>query len=223
MLKALVTTVVLGLTVAVGATPQASAGDQPASQLTISVDKDLVTYGGNVTVSTTLTVNSVVIQGATVSMYRKEYPATEFSLVGSVATNSNGKASFTVQPAKNTVYRWEFAGNEGAAASQSATKAVNVRPVVTLTLQDDQISSGQRMVAKGTIAPSKAGSPVYLWRRTIAGTPSKWLTRTIQSDGSFKFAKRINSTNAYKLFAVVPGGAGLGKGTSPTLTLFIGP
>lgn len=221
MLRGLVATLVLGLAVALGAAPLAPATAQAPTELDSAASDTEITAGQSVKLTATLTSNTVAVSDRTVSLERKPYGEDTFQWVADVETQS-GKASLDVFPDSRTVYRWTFAGDDTYGPVTSNWTTVRVHVKVTLKLQDEVIGSGQQMVARGMTTPNKAGSAIYLYRKTISGTPQKWLTRTVRSDGSYRFAKRVGTTNRYELFAVVPSGTGTLRGQSPSVTLFIG-
>lgn len=199
------------------------AGAQAPTDLTSTADPSEIDAGGSTTLTATLRSNAQAVEGATLWLSVKKYGTDTFIPVGDgdYLTDGSGRVSVSVSPWKRATYRWEFTGDSSYAPDTSLS-SVGVHTVVTLRLRDTQISSGQRMVATGRTRPNKAGAPVYLYRRAISGPSSRWLTRTVRSDGTFRFAKTIPSTNVYYLYAVVPTASGNLRGESPEVTLFIG-
>jgi hypothetical protein len=223
MLKTLVTGVVLGLTVTLGAAPHAVGGTQSASTLTNQASRTEITYGVLVTLSTDLTANSAPLANATVTLKARQYPATTFSDVTSLQTNAQGEASFAVKPAKRTDYKWVFGGNEVATGSESAWQTVKVHTKVNMHLRDSTISAGQRAVLVGSTMPPKPGATATVYRTTIGGATSKWFTGTVASDGTFRLSKRVPGTLKYRVYVAVARHSGNLRGVSATRDLWVSP
>jgi hypothetical protein len=217
MLKTLVTGVVLGLTVTLGAAPHAVGGAEPAHTLTNQATRNEITYGVTVTLSTELTASSAPVADATVTLKARQYPATTFADVTSVQTNAQGEASFTVKPVKRTDYKWVFGADE------SPWQTVKVHTKVNMHLRDATISAGQRAVFLGSTLPPKPGATATVYRTTIGGGTSKWFSGTVASDGTFRLARRVPSTLKYRVYVAVSRHSGNLRGVSATYDLYVTP
>jgi hypothetical protein len=161
------------LVVAVTAT---AAGPQ---SVTISLSRPKVVYGSSVTLSGKVSNSKA---GETVKVLSEPYPATSFSDLGSVTTTGGGHWSDVVKPTIRTSYqaRWKSA--------TSPTVAVNVRPLITLTLV--QLSTGT-LSTKVTAARSFAGKFVLVQRLTSTGVATLKKVR-LDASSSATFRVRLH-------------------------------
>lgn len=182
---------------------------EPASTL-VATGAGTIVAGGTRLVSGILKSGSTPIVGAAVGVWAKTYPATTYSKIATVTTDSTGKAIYSAKPTKQTTYQLRYAGAEPTnGAANSALLVVNVATRISKNIYDTTVTTTQTVQAYGLTYPAKPGTYVYLYRGTL-----KIATARVASDGTYLLQARISTKGKYAL--VVKGAAGTGNlaGTS---------
>ncbi|MGN6429229.1 MAG: hypothetical protein ACTHNB_00655 [Gaiellaceae bacterium] len=126
--------------------------------VTISLSRPSVVFGGSVTLSGKVSDNK---SGESVQVMTENYPATTFSALASpLTTTSGGHWNDVVQPNIQTSYKASWKG------STSQTVTVKVRPLITLTLVN---AANGTFSTKVTAARPFTGKSVNVQRLTTSG------------------------------------------------------
>ncbi len=181
---------------------------------TISSSAKTVTAGKDVTLRTTLKGAGKVLKGVPVELFGREAGEPDFTSVGVAMTNTDGVAKVIHSPQRNTTYQWRFAGGGGGAATESATRVVQVRSHVTLALADSSLRKGQKLVGTGKVTPAKVGEDATLWRVTKKGR-TRLDRGAIGADGRYEVAAKVKQAGTWKVVVTVPAAGGNEAGTSP--------
>jgi hypothetical protein len=130
----------------------------PPPQISVAVNNPIVTYGGQTTISGT--VSSVKANEA-VTILAQPFGSSA-QQIATLMTGAGGAFSYSTAPTMLTTYtaKWK------SATSQTLT--VQVRPKLTL-----QKTTATRLFAKAAATPSFAGRFIYVQRRSSFG---QWVT-----------------------------------------------
>lgn len=198
-------------------TTTAAAFDfEPASTL-------VATGAGTIVASATRVVSGVLkngtapIVGAPVTVWSKTYPATAYSKIATVTTDSTGKATYSSKPTVQTTYQFRYAGSEPTnGAANSGLLVVNVATKITKNVYDSTVTTTQPVLVYGLTVPAKPGTTVTLYRGTTAIGSAR-----VASDGTYLIQARITVKGKFAL--VVKGAAGTGNlaGTSAASYVYV--
>ncbi|WP_235734924.1 hypothetical protein [Nocardioides alcanivorans] len=196
-----------------------SPGADVPTSIASTVQRKVMTYGQSNRASAVLTAGANPLGGQQVELFERSHGSSTFTRVAAAVTDSQGRASARIKPAKRAVHEWRYAGSEGYAASRSARQAVKVRAKVTLAVRKKQTKHGVKVVAKGTVRPTRAGASVRLMKKSKAGAVAV-ARGTVKRNVKLKLTKSL-PRGTHRLFLVVRAGEGSAKGTSPTRTVTI--
>jgi hypothetical protein len=175
-----------------------------------------VAPNGSVVAGTTVTFTATVAPAptgspaGTVSFYNGE------TLLGSVAVNSSGIATFTTSslPAGVLSLTAVYSGNAGFAGSTSPAVNETVEAVTTITLMatPNPAIQGQSVTLTGTVSPAPTGSPTgtvsFYNGETLLGSS------TVNSSGIATFMITSLPVASNTITAVYSGNAGFAGSTS---------
>ncbi|WP_344163642.1 DUF1906 domain-containing protein [Kribbella yunnanensis] len=151
-----------------------------------------ITYGGSVTVSTTVTrLDGGPLSGAPIVLYAKAKNATAYTAVATVTSDANGVAASVQKPGVSTHYQWGYNGAAGLLGTRSAVALVEVRPGISSYLTPAAIKLGASSNFYGYLTPPHQGTKAYLQRKS--GT--SWAaagTGVLSANGKYSFV--INPT-----------------------------
>jgi hypothetical protein len=123
-----------------------------------------IAHGKGISLKALLKAGSKAVGGATLTLQQLPAGAKSWANVRAVRTASNGYASYTVKPTRNTKYRWVFAATSTYAGVTSATTTVSVTQVVTVHATAKRLAHGPSAAVKlyGTVAPAVTGQRVVV-------------------------------------------------------------
>lgn len=137
------------------------------TRLALAVSNSAVTYPGKVSVTATLTAAGHAVSGLAVRLEHQSQGSSAWHHVTGAATahtGHRGQARWSVTPAARGAFRAVFGGTKAYQAATSVSRAVGVRPTLTLSLPSrPEVLLAAR--ATGRLAPSISGV-VKLERRT---------------------------------------------------------
>ena len=178
-----------------------------------------ITRFGSVYVGVTLRSGTIAVSDQTVELWAKPYGSSSFQMLGTATTGGSGVARLTHSPARYTKYLWKYLGSTVYAASPMPSELiVRVHARVSLSLNDMSLRTGQTLVARGVVRPSKPGVTATLWRVAPTGW-TRLATGTIRSDGSYRITKTFRTPADRGLVVTVPASTGNLKGVSPARTV----
>jgi len=149
--------------------------------VTISLSRPSVVYGGSVTLSGKVSDNKA---GESVQVMTQNYPATTFSALASpLTTTSGGHWTDVVQPTIQTSYQASWKGGT------SQTVTVKVRPLITLSLVN---AANGTFSTKVTAARAFTGKSVNVQRLTTSGAVTVKKVK-LDSNSSATFHVRLHA------------------------------
>jgi GH25 family lysozyme M1 (1,4-beta-N-acetylmuramidase) len=126
----------------------------PAAQVALAPDTNVVTWGQPVTLDV-----QVGSSGAnrTLTLQRMQSNETQWSVIGSVTTDANGRATLTYTPPVNTQFQAVYAGGPDLGAGTSPPVRVVVRQLVLLRPTSlgrvTSIAAGTQVAFTATVRP----------------------------------------------------------------------
>lgn len=179
-------------------------GASPTPALTATASRRTVTFGGRTTISGVLAGPGNA--GQSVTLEEKPAPFTgPFRTTGlTTTTDAAGNYSFTVAPARSTIYRTVVKTKK---PTTSPEVAVRVRVRVTLGVSDRTPAAGQRVRLAGSVLPGHTGRTARLQRRTARGAwrtiAKRTLIRATSVNGvtrsRYAFRIRVRRTGTYRV------------------------
>jgi type VII secretion-associated serine protease mycosin len=171
--------------------------------LAVSTSATAVTYGGIVTITGRLVRpdTGTVVSGVPVQLYGRRKSTTTWPLVGTVTSGSTGYLSFRHVPSWSLDYQWRYNGSTAYMGAVSATRLVQVRPVVTATLSTSSFPLGGSVTLSGSVRPNHAGQAVYL-QRLVNGSWANVTSRALSSTSGYAFTIKPSTrgTFSYRVY-----------------------
>jgi hypothetical protein len=168
-----------------------------------------ITAGESITLGTGLTRDSAPYPGQKVELWKRQQGSQPVQ-VGTATTNARGRAAIKVHPTRETRYEWRYP----PARVTSPTLRLAVATKVTLSIDDNTLRAGDKLVARGAISPI-GRVVVTLWRQTDSG--DVFVTREgLAGGGKFVIQKALKDKGTYRLFATVPATSDNAAGRSVT-------
>jgi len=155
-----------------------------ARAVTIAAARQVVTYGGSVGLSGTISSGGA---SETAQILGRPLGQAGFTKIGDVTTAAGGEWSLAVKPTIQTSYqvRWKN--------SESGTVTINVRPRVGLGI----VSVGKGIfTTKVTAARSFAGKLVYFQRRNSLGQWVSLKRITLNAGSAARFTVKLRKGNS---------------------------
>ncbi len=181
--------------------------------LTLAPSAYSVKFGDSVTLSGTV---KGAPAGQTVTL-RSRTSGGKFNDVASTMTEANGNYSFTVTPARNTVYQANSGGKN------SAQTFVGVRDVVTVNVSPGPYTVGGTATFTGSVSPSKVGHVVELQKLDKDGDYRTLQVSRVGAGSTYRIVHRFGSDGAKTFRIVVPGGPVNERGVSDSVSLTVSP
>ena len=188
------------------------------TDLTLDTSRSSLTFGQLTTLSGKLASDGNALAGKRVTIEHRPVGAKSFTKVpnqpatGLMTRDDGGFRLTGVKPAKNTIYRATFSGNEEFEKSLSATKRVNVKAVVTNATQAKQIKVNQAKVISGQVRPSHTGTV----KVTVKKGAKVVLRKNVRlNSSSYRFVYRPKAAGVYTVQVTMPTHADHLAGTSP--------
>ena len=128
----------------------------------ITYSRDGSTYSGTLT-----DADGFPVAGASVLLQRLR--RTGWKPLEEAITDENGSFSATTRFKRQTVLRWEFAGDEAYRPFRGDGVAVAVAPLMTLETSTSDAEPGERIDISGTIFPPKTEGLRLVIQRDDAG------------------------------------------------------
>ncbi|MFF1819352.1 hypothetical protein ACFVWG_18780 [Kribbella sp. NPDC058245] len=167
------------------------------TKATVTASGAWITYGGSVTVSTTVTkLDGSPLAGAPIVLYAKAKNATAYAAVATVTSNANGVATSVQKPGASTQYQWGYNGAVGLLGTKSAVALVEVRPGISSYLTPAAIKLGASSNFYGYLTPAHQGTKAYLQRKS--GT--SWAaagTGVLTANGKYSFVVKPAAKGTY--------------------------
>ncbi|MFK4085240.1 glycoside hydrolase domain-containing protein [Kribbella sp. NPDC020789] len=167
------------------------------TKATVSASGSWLTYGGSVTVSTTVTkLNGGALAGAPTVLYAKAKNATTYAAIATVTSDANGVATSVQKPGVSTQYQWGYNGAVGLLGTRSAVALVEVRPGMSSYLTPASIRLGASSNFYGYLTPPHQGMKAYLQRKS--GT--SWVaagTCVLSANGKYSFVIKPAARGTY--------------------------
>lgn len=138
-------------------------------------------------------------------------------------TDAAGEVSLRIPVLVRSRIQWFFAGSGEYGPSTSEPFAWRVRPRVYLTLNDNTLRTGQRLVVRGRTYPPRPGHVVRLWAgsapRSAPSTvpyvePVLLARAVVGADGRYRLTRTFARTGARIVFVTVSAGNGTLPGWS---------
>jgi hypothetical protein len=184
----------------------------------ISVSSGTITAGHSVTVKGTLTSHGHAVSGVPLQLWAKTFPATSYSKVTTLTTDSLGHVQTSKKPVVQTTYQWRLADPDYGSA-RSVTKTVSVHTKLTYTVADKTLHATQKFVMYGGTTPKRPGAEMSLLRVTPKGDVLVEHA-SVTKDGTYFFSHLLPK-GTDKVFARIPAGAGDLSGHTPTVTVTV--
>ncbi|TDD62926.1 DUF1906 domain-containing protein [Kribbella antibiotica] len=167
------------------------------TKATVTTSGAWITYGGSVTVSTTVTkLDGSPLAGAPIVLYAKAKNATAYAAVATVTSDANGVATSVQKPTPSTHYQWGHNGNAGVLGTRSAVALVEVRPGISSYLVPAAIKLGATSNFYGYLTPAHQGTRAHLQRKS--GT--SWAaagTGVLSANGKYSFVVKPTAKGTY--------------------------
>ena len=115
-------------------------------------------------------------------------------------TDENGNFSATTRFRRQTVLRWEFAGDDIHRAFRGDGAAVAVAPLMSLETSTTDTEPGERIDISGTIAPAKSEGLRLVIQRDEAGRWRRVARRKVTAvDGAFTKHATFDTEGTYRV------------------------
>ena len=138
------------------------------------------------------------VAGATVELQRLR--RTGWKPLEEAITDENGNFSATTRFKRQTVLRWEFAGDDVHRPFRGDGAAVAVAPLMTLETSTTDTEPGERIDISGTIAPTKSEGLRLVIQRDEAGRWRRVARRKVTAvDGVFTKRATFDTEGTYRL------------------------
>jgi len=184
-------------------------------QLTIESSANPISYGQTVTLSgaAAATPNTVV------KLFARTAEGGGFKQVGEVDTNASGDYTFPAQmPLDSTYYQVQGAGK------RSAVLYEGVKFVLTATVSQTTVQSGQEVTFSGTVTPGELGHVVYLERENVFGLGFHVIAEgTVTAASTFSIVHAFYPIGTDIVRIKIPGGPLNGTTDSQTFTIHVEP
>lgn len=201
----------------------------PVDAVTLARSATAIVYGGTVTISGKLTrPGGQPIVNESLQLWRKLAPATSFTEVNALPTNSAGVASFVDKPTANAQYYVKYPGRnttdgvdtttEFALATQSGTVSEPVTVKVAASANHSLIAHGASVKLTFVVTPNERGKTVYL-QRYISGRWRNVTSHALSSASAWTFTEVLSTAGTYYFRGYEAGDATHAAGASPTLRI----
>jgi subtilisin family serine protease len=171
--------------------------------VSIATNTTAVTYGGNVTVTGTITRTDshTALAGVAVHLFGRRKGTSTWTLFGTVTSSSTGTLSFVHKPAWSLDYMWQFPGNTAYMGADSVLKTVGVRVAIVMNLSTTTLTLGGTLTVSGTVAPNHAGRTVYL-QRLFNGVWTTISHTTLSSTSAYTLHDKptVRGTYGYRVY-----------------------
>ena len=161
---------------------------------------ELITYSrAGSTYSGTLTdAAGFPVIGATVVLQRLR--RTGWKPLEEAVTDENGNFSATTRFKRQTILRWEFAGDETYRPFRGDGVAVAVAPLMTLETSTSDAEPGERIDISGTIDPAKTEGLRLVIQRDEAGRWRRVARRKVTAvEGAFTKHATFDTEGTYRI------------------------
>ena len=162
------------------------------------------------------TLTGTGFSSAQLTLEQKPFGASAFTPVGTATSTAGGvavPARILVKPARQTQYRWVYAGGQSSAPSTSPVLTVKVAAGLTIKAPA-RLTPGKRAKVTGKATPARAGLPVTLQAK-VQGKWVTWATGKTKADGSYKLRSAKLAKGRYTVRVISAAAGGLSAGTSP--------
>ncbi|MGH2836820.1 MAG: N-acetylmuramoyl-L-alanine amidase [Thermoleophilaceae bacterium] len=154
------------------------------------------------------------VGGVTVELQRLR--RTGWKRLEEAVTDENGNFSVTARFKKQTVLRWEFAGDDTYRPFRGDGVAVAVAPLITLDSSTAESEPGQRIDVSGTIDPGKSEALGLVIERYEAGRWRRVERKKVAAqDGTFTKHPSFDTEGTYRLSVRFAGDLLNAPGASP--------
>ncbi len=190
------------------------------TKLAVAVSAPVITYGGSVTVTATLShAGGTTIGGRPVDLYWRRRGTTAWGLVHRGTTAADGRLRVALKPGKNTEFTARYAGlGRPELPSASGVARTDVRPGVRATLDRASMPAGGTAYLRTSVAPSHAGRTIYL-QRYVSGAWRTVASRTLSSSSTATFSIRLTGRGTYYFRVYHPADSDHVLAVTGTLTL----
>jgi hypothetical protein len=181
--------------------------------LTLSPDRDPITYGESVTLAGVL---KDAAPGTIVDLYARTY-SQGYAKVASTETGQGGAYSFTGAPKHNTAYQAR------SGDVKSAQVFEGVRDVVTLSASSTSTSVGVPVTFTGFVQPDKPGHVIYLQKKGRDGDFHTVQVSRVAPNSTYRFDHKFGAPGDKVVRVLIPGGPYNHRGISPPVTVTVTP
>jgi hypothetical protein len=161
---------------------------------------ELITYSreGSTYFGTLTDAAGLPVAGATVELQRLR--RTGWRPLEDAITDEDGNFAATTRFKRQTVLRWEFAGDDVHRPFRGDGAAVAVAPLMTLETSTTDTEPGERIDVSGTIAPAKSEGLRLVIQRDEAGRWRRVARRKVTvRDGAFTRRVTFDAEGTYRL------------------------
>ncbi len=176
-----------------------------ATDLSLAARPQTITYGQRTGISGRLTSQGTAVGGKKVLLYQRPAGAENFRKVGETTTASDGRFRFPGrQPQKNSSYRVRFEGNaaERLLSSNSPTRRVNVRVVVSLDTAKKNLKLGRQRAVSGVVRPKHGGAVTVSIKRNGSLIARKKVS--LNRHSRYRFVYKPRRPGNYAFVATYP-------------------
>ena len=188
-----------------------------------------MTYGQGAILNGVLRSGDVALGALWVDFAQATTEAGSYEVVYRVTTSQSGYATGTysvaVLPSQTTYYRFQWAGDEAYAASDSDVIPVQVKPSLGKPSGPSSVKVGKKLTVMGSVKPGAPSGPavkIKAYRQKNNGTWVGYKTYASKISGTkYSQAVKITKTGKFKFKAVsvasaeyAAGGTGYGKVTT---------
>jgi hypothetical protein len=200
--------------------PGHEGGDDEKTDLTIAAAPSPVLWSDATTITGRLKGRDH--DGATIELQYRPHPFTDpYRVVSTTVTNDDGDYSFTIAPARHTIYRTVV---QAEPDKRSPELLMGVRMRINRGVSDRTPRRGQRVRFFGAVAPAHDGHPIQIQRRGSDGVYRTVATTRLTDAGerystnSF-YGRRVRVRRDGRYRVVVPADADHGGNTTASVRL----
>jgi peptidoglycan LD-endopeptidase LytH len=190
-----------------------------ASKVSVKAEPTTITYGATVTLRASVVRDgtSTALAGRSVRFQARAVGAGSWTRIGTVKTDSAGRARTTHAPRVNTEYRAVVRADATTLGSKSTRRTVEVRPRLTLATSHATINLGRAATLSGKVSPGHAGTEVLLQRRRNDGTWAIESRHRLDDDSRYSISFRPTTGGTKTVRVKLPAHGDHASGSSPAV------
>lgn len=187
------------------------------SRVSIDADKSSLTYDQTAKISGTVSPEHT---GATVILQQQSADEDNYATAATANVGTGGKFEFTVRPSERTSYRVRWAGDVDHEPATSGSVEMSVKPLLSLSASDSQLTLGDSITFSGRMRPDKEGTSVTLQRKMSSGW-RELKTTALNANSGFSWSYLPKSATTYDVRLMFDGGDGLEPAMSSSVRVTV--